>query len=100
MEWDSEDRQMKGINDGEEEEEEALEGEAEEWGVSKGETPEDSGLKGSMKGWFRSEADIQMMLFFEGFGGGMRLSKGEKEGYGTSGISSNKISFERSRDTV
>ena len=34
---------MKGINDGEEEEEEALEGEAEEWGVSKGETPEDSG---------------------------------------------------------
>lgn len=45
---------------------------------------------------------LLLLLFCEfcEFWGGARLSKGEKDGYGTSGISSNRISFERSSDIV
>ena len=45
---------------------------------------------------------LLLLLFCEfcEFWGGARLSKGEKDGNGTSGISSNRISFERSSDIV
>ena len=43
---------------------------------------------------------MMLLLLFCELCGGARLSKGEKDGNGTSGISSNRISFERSSDIV